>query len=380
MNWTDIRNVRIEIKANLLGLLLAVGLGTLPFLTQARIWTSISGKTLDAELVNQHDNEVILQRANGSRVKITIDKLSQADHDYLRDLAKPAEGKEETPPPEKPRGFPGVSYVPPAPLPANQYPDIESADDSANVSYWGYQYGPTPDEVFYFAFVQDHWENLFAAIYGYSPGHPLYRIPTPLKIKKKKYGGDRVLAFQLPTLRANHGPVATQLEVELINGVVRADIVIITVTATVNKGTSISSFRYCREIHTEAVSGDSVISVMPALDSLLFNFSTEIRHKNPWARCSLTMTGMQVVPGKGIGDKFRIELKKPEGKPGGRYKIELAEELNLRGGDGNPIEVHLDKMKYDIPYEVIGTFDLGPFYGLQTFTNSLTWPEPLELD
>src|SRR5262245_19202069 len=53
--------------------------------TGARTWTDSTGRyTVDAELISFNDSTVVLQRADHELASVPIDKLSQADRDYLK--------------------------------------------------------------------------------------------------------------------------------------------------------------------------------------------------------------------------------------------------------------------------------------------------------
>jgi hypothetical protein len=52
---------------------------------QARMWTDSTGQyTLEAELISADDRTVVLQRADHEMVAVSIEKLSEADRDYLQ--------------------------------------------------------------------------------------------------------------------------------------------------------------------------------------------------------------------------------------------------------------------------------------------------------
>jgi hypothetical protein len=57
----------------------------IPLTAEARVWTDASGQyTLDAELVTFNDRTVILQRPDHEMVAIPIEKLSEADREFLK--------------------------------------------------------------------------------------------------------------------------------------------------------------------------------------------------------------------------------------------------------------------------------------------------------
>ena len=80
----------------------------------ARTWTSAGGKQLEAELVDRKGGQVVLEKADGSRVSIAEQRLSAADQDYLRSLsptagptAAPAATTEAVPASSEPTLAPG---------------------------------------------------------------------------------------------------------------------------------------------------------------------------------------------------------------------------------------------------------------------------------
>src|SRR6187401_2000620 len=57
----------------------------IPNLANARLWTDASGKySIEAELIAFNDSTVVLQRPDHQLGQVPIDKLSQADRDYLK--------------------------------------------------------------------------------------------------------------------------------------------------------------------------------------------------------------------------------------------------------------------------------------------------------
>lgn len=50
----------------------------------AREWTSLGGATIEADLVEQNVNEVVLRKPDGKQVSIRLSKLSSQDHSYLQ--------------------------------------------------------------------------------------------------------------------------------------------------------------------------------------------------------------------------------------------------------------------------------------------------------
>src|SRR6187399_1320548 len=57
----------------------------IPYAGSARVWTDSTGKySIEANLIAFNDSTVILQRADHQLGQVPIDKLSQADRDYLK--------------------------------------------------------------------------------------------------------------------------------------------------------------------------------------------------------------------------------------------------------------------------------------------------------
>src|SRR6476659_8833115 len=84
-------------------LLLAVAVVCwIPCVASARVWTDSTGKySIEASLIAFNDSTVILQRADHQLGQVPIDKLSQADRDYLKgneagDAAKKVSGATQT--------------------------------------------------------------------------------------------------------------------------------------------------------------------------------------------------------------------------------------------------------------------------------------------
>src|SRR4051812_43528786 len=74
----------------------------IPNVVLARVWTDSTGKySIDADLISFNDSTVILQRSDHQLGQVPIDKLSQADRDYLKskeasDAAKKVSGALQT--------------------------------------------------------------------------------------------------------------------------------------------------------------------------------------------------------------------------------------------------------------------------------------------
>src|ERR1700745_1703258 len=72
-----------HMKRVLLVTFFALGLGS--HVATARVWTDSSGKySIEANLVAFNDTTVVLQRGDHQLGQVAIDKLSQADRDYLK--------------------------------------------------------------------------------------------------------------------------------------------------------------------------------------------------------------------------------------------------------------------------------------------------------
>ena len=57
---------------------------------EVRTWTSASGKTIEAAFVENNFGQVILQKADGEKLKINLNQLSSADQIFVGSQAKPA--------------------------------------------------------------------------------------------------------------------------------------------------------------------------------------------------------------------------------------------------------------------------------------------------
>ncbi len=74
---------------------------------ELRTWTSQSGAKVEAKLIEQKGDDVVLEKADGKQLAIRLDKLSEQDQEYVRSLAKPAE--------PAPAGGVPIEGAPPAP-------------------------------------------------------------------------------------------------------------------------------------------------------------------------------------------------------------------------------------------------------------------------
>jgi protein disulfide-isomerase len=57
---------------------------------EVRTWTSVSGATIQASLVEEVGPLLVLKKEDGSRVKILLQQLGEADRDYVARLKEPA--------------------------------------------------------------------------------------------------------------------------------------------------------------------------------------------------------------------------------------------------------------------------------------------------
>ena len=56
---------------------------------EMRIWTSVKGDTIEAELVDKTGDTVILKTTEGKQLRIPVSGLSEADHEYLLSAVPP---------------------------------------------------------------------------------------------------------------------------------------------------------------------------------------------------------------------------------------------------------------------------------------------------
>lgn len=56
--------------------------------TPIRTWVSLQGRRMEARLAGREGNTVILEKADGSKVKTQVQRLSKEDQEYLQDLEK----------------------------------------------------------------------------------------------------------------------------------------------------------------------------------------------------------------------------------------------------------------------------------------------------
>src|SRR3954468_15641767 len=82
--------------------LLTLAVGLIPYVACARVWTDSTGKySIEANLIAFNESTAILQRSDHQLGQVPIDKLSQADRDYLKskeagDAAKKVSGDLQT--------------------------------------------------------------------------------------------------------------------------------------------------------------------------------------------------------------------------------------------------------------------------------------------
>ena len=105
--------------------LLTLVVGTDP--VSARIWTDSSGQhTIDAELVAYKKGWVRLQKPDGTLISVPLTRLSEADHEFVKEYLRRAVAAPETPQPATPQPTTPEPVTPEPTTPAVESPEPAS--------------------------------------------------------------------------------------------------------------------------------------------------------------------------------------------------------------------------------------------------------------
>jgi hypothetical protein len=63
----------------------AAARGPMPDLPPPRVWHSAQGTPIEARLVSHEPPRVVLETRDGRQITVSLDQLSEADQDFLRD-------------------------------------------------------------------------------------------------------------------------------------------------------------------------------------------------------------------------------------------------------------------------------------------------------
>ena len=63
--------------------------------SELRTWTAVNGKKVEAQFVSNNDEQVVLRLTNGKTFKVPLNKLSEADQDFIKAVSASPSAKEE---------------------------------------------------------------------------------------------------------------------------------------------------------------------------------------------------------------------------------------------------------------------------------------------
>ncbi len=362
----------------------------------ARTWTSVSGTTMEASFVQFDGSQVELETPSGKRMRIGIDRLSEADRDYIQNLnreemAAPRGGKsgdrQEQPDRSTPQAsdpfFGGATLAEPESIPASSLPKVELRNpDSA--TYWGAQLGPRSEDVAYFIFDQPDIDSLHDILYVYSPGSPQYRVPKKIEARRTKYKKSEEEEFRISRwsdilFTMKNGTLDTRFNFEFSYGIQRPDIAAVVLRIELVGPAGLSRIRTGGYIVEEMATGIGDVTPSKMLGPIRLAAAGVARTTSNSIQANLTMQGRRVIPGRGMPDVIRVQLTDSNGKIRERLKLEIDESLLLRiSGGGLSSSVH--KLKPLTTYTIDATAGFGPVIGVVTSTREFTTKEPKKKD
>jgi len=359
---------------------------------QARSWTSISGKTIEATFVAFDGTRVELETQDGRRMRISLENLSEADREYVQnlsreDMADPDTAgsavEEEKPEPagaEQTDVFFGTATLAePVPRDISTLPEVElRSPDSA--TYWAAQLGPRPEDVAYFIFDQPDIDSLHDVLYVYSTASPEFAVPGKIKAGKSKYKKSEEEEFRITQWKdiefvIRNGELNTRFSFEFTYGIQRPDIASVVVEVDLAGPAGVSRILTGGYIVEEMATGIGEVTPVKILGPVRLAVTGVSRTTSNSIQASLTMRGRRVIPGRGMPDSIRVQLTDPEGKVRERLKLEIAESLLLRISGGG-ISQSIPDLKPLTTYTVDAAVGFGPVVGRVTSKREFTTKEP----
>lgn len=330
----------------------------------ARVWTSSSGHTVEAELAGREGDFVILQRENGSQIKIHVGDLALVDQDHLnaQEQAPPS----PTPESDPSRVFGPVAFQAPPALTTDQLPGV-TPQVPDNAGYLGLQFGSSPADVLYLVVDVVDPSELPRHIFLYAPNHPVYGTAQPVAARRGKWEENRVARFPGIKLTTRFGDLEVAYDIELILGIERPDVLALIAEVELFEAGRPVRFMLGGYLNDEMRVGSGEIPVRRILDKPSLRASVSTRSRRPNVTPSLRMGPFSVRP---PNKRVYLLVADDSGKTVERIKHEVTEESLLAISHGP--RVPLTDVKPGRPYTLEASADMGLTIGSLTNRASFT--------
>jgi hypothetical protein len=358
----------------------------------ARTWTSVSGTTMEASLVKFDGAQVELETADGRRMRISLEKLSESDREYVQNLGRDdshapgtMESAVEQEKPVQPEAeatetfFGGATLAEPIPVDISTLPKVElRSPDSA--TYWAAQLGPRSEDVAYFIFDQPDIDSLHDVLYVYSPGSPQFVVPMKIEARRTKYKKSEDEEFRISRwsgieFTVKNGPLNTRFNFEFSYGIQRPDIASLVLGVDLSGPAGVSRIVTGGYIIEEMATGIGEVTAIKILGPIRLAVTGVAKTTSNSIQANLTMQGRRIVPGRGMPDVIRVQLTDSDGKVRERLKLEMDESILLRISGGG-LSQSLPDLKPLTTYTINATAGFGPVVGIITSEREFTTKEP----
>jgi hypothetical protein len=99
-------------------------------LAQPRLWTDVDGRQVEAAYVSHNDSELVMRLADGREATVPLERLSEADRDFLEERATEENDSGEASAPEEEAGELNWDDEWPMDVKFDEDPDIEIVEES----------------------------------------------------------------------------------------------------------------------------------------------------------------------------------------------------------------------------------------------------------
>lgn len=324
---------------------------------EMRTWTSATGATLEAALVDVLETEVVLEAANGKKFVIGRSMLSEVDQEFIHANSKSAPSTES-----KSSGPPGslFPYEKAARLTAVP-PSIKLVHpDSAR--YLLIQYGPGAGEVIHVVFDPSRADVSAEAAYIWSPSLPAFKTPSRLLGQSRKVEGNNAFVYTIP-VSTSFGQMGVTGSIELTYGASQWWLIHTLGTFTLQTGAHASSLKVGGYIYenTAEASDPGKAEPVQLLSPVALHLSS-----NPTGMTTvrLWMNRRAMVPGKKMDRKVALTFSEKDGRKVDDSEVEVTENMLFKDEVGRFVYYSTPKYASGKEYLVHATIDLGPSLGI----------------
>jgi len=365
----------------------------------ARIWTSRSGATVEAELLKVEGGFVQLESAEGKRFKIRQADLSEEDRQHVAERQS-GEGVQQlteaqiaaqfgVDPNEKDKGpaeaniatvegqgtqdkieadpahfLSAENFAEASVMKAADFPDLK-LENPEKAAFIGLQYGPEAKDVVYVAFDRESSAELPETALIHNMGNARMNIHTYKRAGKK---GDfekeedkdyRVVKFEDIELASSFGEIKVKAELKLIFGIVNPGIIHGFAEIELRKGFQKCDFLLVRDLSDNITTGSGEIETVHLLGPPSVN--VRVLWNNVYG--TLKFGEWMTVPGRGMDGEVELAILGDEAKELESSDVEWEEEAMV--ANNREEWKWYDPEEFDEPgnYKVRATIDLGPILG-----------------